>query len=134
LISEEKLYGIPGELEMELDSSVDIASVYMLDGRGSITGSRKEISLYFTVFRATTSYPMDAVVKRPLHEASCSSPSNAEVRNCGTVPPHPHICSWLSGSLSTEVTLPCFCLMHVRNWSRYVYSGVLIASQMGTSP
>jgi hypothetical protein len=47
------------------------------------------------------SYPMGTVgsfpgIKRPRHEADRSPPTSAEVKNCGAIPPLPHISSRLS--------------------------------------
>jgi hypothetical protein len=35
-------------------------------------------------------------IKRPGHEADHSPPSVAEVKNCGAIPPLPHMPSWYS--------------------------------------
>jgi hypothetical protein len=40
--------------------------------------------------------------KRPGHEADHSSPSNAEVKNDGAIPPFNHVSSWLSAQLFTH--------------------------------
>jgi hypothetical protein len=87
------------------DSSVGIAMGYGLDSRGSIPGRCKIFffSTVSTLALGPTQPPIQWVpgvlslgVKRLGREADHSPPSSAEVKNCGAVPPLPHISSWNS--------------------------------------
>jgi hypothetical protein len=81
-----------------LDSSVDIATCYELDSRGS--NPSRSIFLYSTASRPalgttqllTQSVPgaLSPGVKRPGREADHSPLSRAEIKNGGAIRPVPH--------------------------------------------
>jgi hypothetical protein len=83
--------------------SVDIATGYGLQGRGSIPGTARSF-FYSTASRPTlgpTQPPLQWVqgnlspgVNRLGRETDHSPPSSAEVNNGGTIPPLPHTSSW----------------------------------------
>jgi hypothetical protein len=80
-------------MELNRDSSVGIATGYRLDGRG--VGVRVPVG--------PTQPPIQWVlgalspgVKRPVCVADHSPPSDAEVKNDGSMPPLPRKCSWHS--------------------------------------
>jgi hypothetical protein len=86
-------------------SSVSIVMGYGLDGQGSIPG-RGKIFLSFIASRPAlgpTQPPIQWVpgalspgVKWYGHEADHSPPSSVKVKNCGAIPPLPHMSSWHS--------------------------------------
>jgi hypothetical protein len=83
---------------------VGIATGYMFDGWDLIPGKGNEIFLYSTASRPALGptkpfiqwAPGDIFlkVKRPGHEAGHSPLSRAELKNCGAIPPLPHMPSW----------------------------------------
>jgi hypothetical protein len=90
------------------DSSVSIKTGYRFGGRGSIPGKDKIFSLLHSVHTCSGVHPACYSmgigvsfpgVKRPGREAD-HSPSSAEVKNVGAMPPLPHASSWY--------TLPSF--------------------------
>jgi hypothetical protein len=93
--------------EMWFDFHVDLrctnSSVGIATGWGSIPG--KGNILLFTVASIPAQGPtqpsiqwvrgiISPGVKRPGREADYSPPSSAEVKNCGAIPPLPHVSSW----------------------------------------
>jgi hypothetical protein len=84
------------------DSSVGVATDYELDGRGSISSGARDCSLSHSVpagsgvhlscLVRTGSLP--SRLKRPGREADLSSPSCAEAKNDGAIPPLRHTSSW----------------------------------------
>jgi hypothetical protein len=80
------------------DRSVRISTGYEMDGRGSIPGKTRDFTLLYSVQTGSgahqASYPMGTGVKRSKREADHSSPSSAEVKNGGAIPPSP---MWLHG-------------------------------------
>jgi hypothetical protein len=83
-------------------SSVLIATGYGLDGRSSIPGRGKRISLLLSVQTGSRAHPASYPIvtgavlpggKWQGCEADHSAPSNAEVKTGGTVPPLPHMSS-----------------------------------------
>jgi hypothetical protein len=88
---------------MITDSSVGLATAYLLDGPGSILGKDK-IFLFSTASRPAvgpTQPPIQWVpgalspgVKRKWREADHSPPSSDEAKNGGAIPPLAHMPSW----------------------------------------
>jgi hypothetical protein len=79
---------------MSRDSSVSITLGYGLDGRSSIPGSGKEISLLRT---QPASYPMVTRGSLPWGKAAegyRSPRPTAEFRSGGAIPPLPHTSLW----------------------------------------
>jgi hypothetical protein len=88
-------------VESGRDSSVGIATGYWLDGTGSIPGMARLFSTHSRPALGPTQPPIEWIpgaispgVKRPGSEADHSSPSSAEVKNGGAIPPLPHMSSW----------------------------------------
>jgi hypothetical protein len=82
------------------DSSVDIATGYGLDSRGSIPGRGKRF-VSSPVSRPALGPTQPSIqrmqgVKRQGREADHSPPAGAEVWNAAAMPPLPHMSSWHS--------------------------------------
>jgi hypothetical protein len=85
-----------------LDSSVGIATGYRLNGRGSVPGRTKDVSLLHSVQTRSgahqASYPVSTGAlspeeERPGREVDHSPPSSVEIKNDGAIPPLPHASS-----------------------------------------
>jgi hypothetical protein len=81
------------------NSSIDIATDYGLDGRGSIPSRDKGIFFYYTASKQAlgpTQTPIQWIretitpgIKQPGREADQSPPSSAQVKNGGAIPALP---------------------------------------------
>jgi hypothetical protein len=82
------------------DSSVGIATVYRLDGNGSISISSKKLFFLPPALGSTQLsilWVLEALslgVKRPVREADNSSLYSTNVKNFGFIPPLLHKSSW----------------------------------------
>jgi hypothetical protein len=86
------------------DRAVESATVLGLDGWGLIPYMRQHIFLFSIAVRATLGLARSPIqwvpgalypeVKRPKRETNQSSPSSAEVKNSGAIPPLPHKSLW----------------------------------------
>jgi hypothetical protein len=77
------------------DIPVSIATSYSLDGRGSIPG-RSKVSVFSIASRLALEsiHPPIQWLKRPERESDHLPPSSAKVKNCGVLPPLPHMPPW----------------------------------------
>jgi hypothetical protein len=80
---------------------VGIETGYGLDGRGSITGRGKIVLISVTSKTSSGACPASCPIRTgwisPRREADHSSPTSAEVKNGGAIPPLPHMSSWCDG-------------------------------------
>jgi hypothetical protein len=89
---------------IERDSSVDIATRYWLDGRGSISSRVKRFSLFHNVQTSPGAHPdsylipgaLSSGVKRPGRDANHSPPSSASVKKDGAILTLPQTSAWRS--------------------------------------
>jgi hypothetical protein len=91
-----------------VDSSVGVVVGYRLDCWGLFHGRARDFSVLHSIQTGSgahpSSYSLDTGecfhgIKWPGHKADHSSPSGAEVKNGGAVPPLTHIFPWHSALL-----------------------------------